>query len=182
MQPLLQQFKTYLLKGRTLKGLENIPGVKEVPTPGMKSTISPSSIKNYVSDVNHFLNFVASAIQEEQIQAEHITPAIIKTYTAAAASQLSPSSLNRHLSSLRYFGKFLLAAKLSETDPTQNLINPAFDPTLAQVITRYQKFLSTENLSKSTIKNYVSDLKKYLLWTRKNIKTTDDNLNIRSSI
>ena len=146
------------------------------------TSISPSSIKNYVSDINHFLNFIADSIQEPIVQPIHITPAAIKAYSAAAASQLSPSSLNRHLSSLRYFGRFLVSAKLLETDPVQNLTNPAFDPTLAQIITRYQKFLASETLSKSTIKNYVSDLKKYLLWARKNIKTTDEVLTARPLI
>lgn len=146
------------------------------------SSISPSSIKNYVSDINHFLNFIAGSIQETIVQPVHITPAAIKAYSTAAATQLSPSSLNRHLSSLRYFGRFLLNTKLLETDPAQNLTNPAFDPTLAQVITRYQKFLTSEDLSKSTVKNYISDLKKYLLWARKNIKTTDEALNTRTLI
>ncbi|MCG2691611.1 site-specific integrase [Microgenomates group bacterium] len=206
MQPLLQKFQTYLhLRGETQRSDRQGPRTilverattrvaptttRVAPTNSPKrgegsdlvGKISPSSIKNYVSDINHFLNFIAGSIQETIVQPVHITPAAIKAYTAAAAGQLSPSSLNRHLSSLRYFGKFLLAAKLCETDPTQNLTNPAFDPTLAQVITRYQKFLTSEDLSKSTIKNYVSDLKKYLLWARKNIKTTDEGLNARPLI
>lgn len=210
MQPLLQKFQTYLHQGSVLKGswiskrtdpnvkaagsvkrsdlnrnarLQAEQGVRSHRTGSdLAGKISPSSIKNYVSDINHFLNFIAGSIQEPIVQPIHITPAAIKAYSTAAATQLSPSSLNRHLSSLRYFGKFLVAAKLCETDPTQNLTNPAFDPTLAQVITRYQKFLTSEDLSKSTIKNYVSDLKKYLLWARKNIKTTDESLNTRTLI
>ncbi len=184
MQPLLQQFQTYLLKG-SLKGLKGsiFEGSwisKRTDPIGPK--ISPSSIKNYVSDINHFLTFVSASIQEPIVQPVHITPAVIKAYSAAAATQLSPSSLNRHLSSLRYFGRFLLNTKLCEIDPAQNLTNPAFDPTLAQVITRYQKFLTSGSLSKSTIKNYLSDLKKYLLWARKNIKTTDEALSARPLI
>ena len=194
MQPLLQKFQTYLLKrsdlkkGLSLKDLKGSVFKRSVLKGSWISkrtdpiAISPSSIKNYVSDINHFLNFVAHSIQEPIVQPIHITPTAIKAYSAAAANQLSPSSLNRHLSSLRYFGKFLVAARLLETDPAQNLTNPAFDPTLAQIITRYEKFLTTESLSKSTIKNYVSDLKKYLLWARKNIKTTDESSTARSLI
>jgi site-specific recombinase XerD len=177
MQPLLQKFQTYLPKGPSLKDL-GFPKGRTL----LESKISPSSIKNYVSDINHFLTFVSASIQEPIVQPIHITPTAIKAYSTAAANQLSPSSLNRHLSSLRYFGKFLVAARLLETDPAQNLTNPAFDPTLAQIITRYQKFLKLENLSKSTIKNYVSDLKKYLLWARRNIKTTDETLTARPLI
>jgi len=187
MQPLLHQFQIYLRQGSVLRS--DLKGSwiskRSDLNVGQGRTliaISPSSIKNYVSDINHFLDFVANSIQEPIVQPVHITPAVIKAYSTAAASQLSPSSLNRHLSSLRYFGRFLLNTKLCETDPAQNLTNPAFDPTLAQVITRYEKFLTTEALSKSTIKNYVSDLKKYLLWARKNIKTTDETLNARPLI
>jgi len=194
MQPLLQKFQAYLLKRSDLKKGLSLKDLKGSVFKGSvlkgswisKRTdpigISPSSIKNYVSDINHFLNFVAHSIQEPIVQPIHITPTAIKAYSAAAANQLSPSSLNRHLSSLRYFGKFLVAARLLETDPAQNLTNPAFDPTLAQIITRYEKFLTTESLSKSTIKNYLSDLKKYLLWARKNIKTTDESSTARSLI
>ena len=202
MQPLLQKFQAYLLKRSDLKKGLSLKGLKgsvlkvqkgRTLTGGLANgqagtaklegpTLIKSSIKNYVSDINHFLNFVAHSIQEPIVQPIHITPTAIKAYSAAAANQLSPSSLNRHLSSLRYFGKFLVAARLLETDPAQNLTNPAFDPTLAQIITRYEKFLTTESLSKSTIKNYVSDLKKYLLWARKNIKTTDESSTARSLI
>jgi len=197
MQPLLQQFKAYLqnlhLRGKglslkqgpTLTGMPGCQPSRASDRIGQGRTllgISPSSIKNYVSDINHFLNFIAASIQETEVKSGHITPAAIKAYSTAAVAQLSPSSLNRHLSSLRYFGRFLLNQGLCETDPAQNLTNPAFDPTLAQVITRYQKFLTTEALSKSTIKNYVSDLKKYLLWARKNIKTTDEVLNVHPLI
>ncbi|MDZ7586543.1 MAG: phage integrase N-terminal SAM-like domain-containing protein [Patescibacteria group bacterium] len=171
MQPLLEQFKNYLTKRAT---------TRVAPTNAdLIGKISPTTSKNYLSDVNRFLNFIATAIQEAEVQPAHITPAAIKAYTAAAATKLSPSSLNRHLSSLRFFGRFLLNTKLSETDPAQNLTNPTFDPTLAQIITRYQKYLTTENLAKSTVKNYLSDLKKYLLWARRNIKTTNDNINTR---
>ncbi len=190
-QPLLQQFQAYLHQGSVLKKrsdpnrnarLQAEQGSPAGERSVLNVKISPSSIKNYVSDINHFLNFIAGSIQEPIVQPVHITPAAIKTYTATAASQLSPSSLNRHLAAIRCFGRFLVHTKLLETDPAQNLINPDFDPTLAQVITRYQKFLTTEALSKSTIKNYVSDLKKYLLWARKNIKTTDETLTARPLI
>lgn len=194
MQPLLQQFQAYLLKrsdlkkGLSLKGLGFKKGQTLLESAGEKpdlpkrSNLNVSSIKNYVSDINHFLNFIAASIQETEVKPGHITPAAIKAYSTAAAAQLSPPSLNRHLSSLRYFGRFLVTARLCETNPAQNLTNPAFDPTLAQVITRYQKFLKLEALSKSTIKNYVSDLKKYLLWARRNIKTTDETLTARPLI
>lgn len=187
MQPLLQKFQAYLqkgsvLQGLSLKGLGFKKGQTLLKSAGEGSDLNVSSIKNYVSDINHFLDFVADSIQEPKVQPVHITPAVIKAYSTAAASQLSPSSLNRHLSSLRYFGRFLFNTKLCEIDPAQNLTNPAFDPTLAQIITRYQKFLTTEALSKSTIKNYLSDLKKYLLWARKNIKTTDEVLIARPLI
>ena len=203
MQPLLQQFKTYLhLRARSdlnrnarLQAEQGSPAGERSDLAGK---ISLSSIKNYISDINHFLNFVSASIQEPEVKPAHITPAVIKAYQeflfrssnpAAPASRpdsptsfCSPATANRRLSSLRCFGRFLVNTKTCETDPTQNLTNPAFNPTLAQIITRYQKFLKLENLSKSTIKNYLSDLKKYLLWARNNIKTTDEVINNRPLI
>ena len=210
MQPLLQQFKTYLQQGYEPADVTNVTRFVTLKKKSGPNSIRPerlrisgsdlnfSSIKNYISDINHFLNFVSASIQEPEVKPAHITPAVIKAYQeflfhssnpAAPASRpdsptsfCSPATANRRLSSLRCFGRFLVNTKTCETDPTQNLTNPAFNPTLAQIITRYQKFLKLENLSKSTIKNYLSDLKKYLLWARNNIKTTDEVINNRPLI
>lgn len=176
MQPLLNQFQSFLV--------------------GSKH-ISPSTVKNYVSDINHFLNFVAASIQEPELKPSHITAAVIASYclslTQSTSNQTTPntpttpttpspipsSSVNRRLSSLRRFGQFLADTKLLDFNPAANVTNLNIDPTLNQVIIHYKKHLETESLSHSTVKNYVSDLKKYLLWAEKNIKTTDNNLNQR---
>jgi len=208
MPNLLNQFKSYLL--------------------GSKH-ISPSTVKNYVSDINHFLSFVGASIQEPEIKPQHITPAIIKAYRLSLTQPtgsdpaglagsvlptrsdlnrnarlqadssgsvlngslsfkrtdpnvlnvISPASINRKLSSLRRFGAFLADTKLLDSNPAQAVTNLDIDPTLTQVINHYKKHLQTEELSRSTIKNYVSDLKKYLSWAQINIKTTDNNLNQR---
>jgi len=103
-QPLLQKFQTYLHQGSVLKGsvkrsdlnrnarLQAEQGSPAGERSDLAGKISPSSIKNYVSDINHFLNFIAGSIQEPIVQPIHITPAAIKAYSTAAATQLSPSS------------------------------------------------------------------------------------------
>lgn len=199
MPNLLNQFKSYLL--------------------GSKH-ISPSTVKNYVSDINHFLSFVSASIQEPEVLPHHITPAVINAYrqsltqpsrskgsepglrsdlnrnarlqaeqgspagersdlNAGSVPSISPASINRRFSSLRRFGQFLADTKLADSNPAQAVMNLDIDPTLTQVINHFKKHLQTEELSHSTIKNYVSDLKKYLLWAQRNIKTTDSNINQR---
>jgi site-specific recombinase XerD len=210
MNNLLSQYQSYLMG--------NSSGVK---------SLSPSTVKNYLSDTRHFLLWLQKAIQEPEIKPEHITPAVIKAYgsdlqetnptnhkdqnskasvtsdseaqTKALNSENSqnskpintnsshPSSLattNRRLSSLRRFGQFLETSKLLSTDPTSDLLNP--NPTtkfttMGRILTQYQNFLKDEELSNSTIKNYLSDLKSYLVWANRNNQLLDNQPNQRQS-
>jgi site-specific recombinase XerD len=79
------------------------------------------------------------------------------------------------LSSLRRFTAFLAAAKLLPTDPGQQLKNLT-STTFDSILDQFQTFLKSENLTPSTIKNYLSDVKNYLIWAQENIKTTDGDL------
>jgi site-specific recombinase XerD len=90
----------------------------------------------------------------------------------------SLATTNRRLSSLRRFGQFLEASGLLDDDPTANLLNP--NPTykfttMGRVLTQYKNYLKAEDLSNSTIKNYLSDLKYYLVWAEKNNQLLDGN-------
>jgi len=267
MQPLLNQFKTYL------------EGSKSVSSPNQP--LSPSSIKNYVSDINHFFTWLSQKLNHsagskplsqpspspisinqstqsnqsvppqqptqpqqstqpsQPVQAKqpitpastkpslssspsspaaasithssptsqspsqtnpqsnkssaspnhptvttnhppitilplHITPQICQDYQEFLAAA-PPSTANRRLSSLRRLTAFLAAAKLLPIDPGQQLKNLT-STTFDSILDQFQTFLKSENLSPSTIKNYLSDVKNYLLWTQTNIKTTDGDL------
>ncbi|MCX6816251.1 MAG: site-specific integrase [Candidatus Beckwithbacteria bacterium] len=83
--------------------------------------IGSASTKNYVSDINLFLNWVSRTLQEENIQAEHLTPTIVKTYQKHLTQNVHPTTAQRHLSSLRRFGEFLVNTNRLTADPTKSL-------------------------------------------------------------
>lgn len=215
MNNLLSQYQSYLM------GSSSDPKFTQASGPKPNKRLSPSTIKNYLSDTRHFLLWLQKAIQEPEIKPEHITPAVVKAYgfnlqntnptnqesknlkslitsdsksqSKALNSKLTnlttprPSSLattNRRLSSLRRFGQFLETSKLLSTDPTNDLLNP--NPTtkfttMGRILTQYQNFLKDEELSNSTIKNYLSDLKSYLVWANQNNQLLDNQPNQRQS-
>jgi len=191
MQPLLTQFQTYLTGSKQL---------------------SDSSIRNYVSDINHFFSFLTNSLNLNQkpIESKHITLAICQKYqqslqtnisanapianaptaanTSASTTNAStapasavpanaipvttgtPSTINRRLSSLRSFGNFLQATNKLNSNPTQTIPSIIQQPNLNQIINKYQQYLNKQKLSPITIKNYLSDLKIYLLWAQQYVK------------
>ena len=98
-------------------------------------------------------------------------------------SKPSLATTNRRLSSLRRFGHFLFVTKQLPADPTTTLTNLKNQPkstTIRQIINQYKNHLKDEALSKSTIKNYLSDLNSYLLWAKENYQLTDSHSHIRA--
>lgn len=163
MQPLTAQFKNYLAKQTTPR-------------------LSPATLKNYVSDVEQFLAWLASQLQEDTIQPIQLTATVFQNYghyLNAAQNRVCPATAERYLSSLKRFGKFLYNSKRTGSNPAENLAAGAIDPSLDQVLKEFKNELTRRNLSPSTIKNYVSDVNHYLLWAKEYIKITDSNLLVR---
>ena len=235
MNNLLSQYRRYLERGSYCSGKAdssdgselqqsatptNVGASSEPSVVEPSKPLSPSTIKNYLSDTRHFLSWLQKAIQEPEIKPEHITPAVVKAYGSELNSKVESSeprkrselndvvsgasseprkrselidagsvrpplaTTNRRLSSLRRFGQFLEASGLLDTDPTADLSNP--NPatrftTMGRILTQYQDFLKDEDLSNSTIKNYLSDLKSYLSWADKNTELLDSQQNQRLS-
>lgn len=145
-----------------------------------------STIKNYLSDTKQFLKWLSDNLQTDQILPQHITPTIINNYLTHLRSDLNKgqkgltfvnlSTINRRLSSLRNFGQFLEDSGLLDQDPTTDLTNlkpTQKSPTIRRIITQFTKYLKSEDLSNSTIKNYCSDIKNYLIWAQNNTKNID---------
>jgi site-specific recombinase XerC len=152
---------------------------------------SKNSIRNYLSDINRFLNFLTD---HQSLITDHYV----------IASYLQPLSTTpnypRNLSSLNLFFKFLLDQKLIDHNPLKflsrtevltgqcpvstdissntNLVStvPTEDCPPTAVLTRhrpvstdihqliklYQQHLEHKNKAPLTIKNYINDLKQYL--------------------
>jgi len=162
MQPLLKQFQSFLKNSR--------PNSTTITKP-----LTHSSIKNYVSDINHFLSWLAHSIGQKTIKPDHINSKTCQAYKNFLQQKTPPATANRRLSSLRRFTAFLAITQLAPNDPAQALTNLEIT-TINSLLNNFQNFLHSQNLTPSTIKNYLSDVKHYLLWAQKNSKSTDGDL------
>lgn len=157
MQPLTAQFKHYLVSQK----------------------LSAATLKNYVSDVQRFLTWLAGELQETVIEPVHLTASVFQNYSLylnAAQNHIHPATAERYLSSLKRFGEFLKVTQRTDSNPAADLKPTAIDPTLDQVINEFRNELIRQNLAPSTVKNYVSDVHHYLLWANEHLKLTGDNL------
>jgi site-specific recombinase XerD len=82
--------------------------------------------------------------------------------------------------SLRALGEFLVNQNLAASNPAVRLSIQHIDPTIGQILNEFKNELRRQKLSPSTIKNYYSDVKQYLLWAKDNIKNTDNKLDLLS--
>lgn len=164
----------------TGNGQDALTGQFEQFLKGSKS-LSTSSIKNYVSDIGIFLAWLKLSLQEDNLTPAHITAASVLSYRDYLNnSRQTLSAKNRYLSSLRRFGHFLFTTKLSDTNPASHLVSAqsALSHTSAsQILAEFKHDLNKQNLSESTIKNYLSDVKQYFRWvmvSMSNHKITDN--------
>ena len=146
-----------------------------------------AQFKNYVSDVEIFLTWLAKDFQSakhlpattvQPIQPIQLTAAVFNNYAqwlTAAQNQIPPATAQRYLSSLRRFGEFLKATGATDSNPAAEIkltITNPINLTIDQVLNDFRNELTRQKLSPSTIKNYLSDVNHYLLWAKEYIKTT----------
>jgi site-specific recombinase XerD len=137
---------------------------------------SPVTTKNYLVDINHFLDWLA---QKTGVKYQIVGKAIFGLFTKETlneykADQLTKkiplSTLNRHLSALRKFGQFGLNEGWLKENPANKISNPNSESSLSaedqniKILADFQKQLEKEKASSLTIKNYLSDLRHFLNW------------------
>jgi len=122
------------------------------------------TVKNYLSDVNHFTRWYEKEFNES-FSPKLITHQTIEQYKKTNSETFSQSSMDRHLSSLRKFFKFLKLEGLTPLDPfvvhIANLQAQASDP---WHIKDFKNFLYVYNASHLTIKNYIIDIRQFFTW------------------
>jgi len=88
-----------------------------------------------------------------------------------------PATVNRRLSALRKFGEFLVAQKLLKENPAKDVKSLRGLRDWEIVLRKFRQALKDEGQKPATIKNYLSDVRQFLLfWLRENSKTQRANL------
>jgi len=142
---------------------------------------SPVTVKNYLSDIKDFFDWLA---QKTGVHYQVAGKAIFGIFTKETiqeyqqdllSASFPPSTINRHLSALRKLGEFACssgwlsenpAAKVGNISPAQARISAA--PAEEKILEEFRLSLEKEKITPLTIKNYLSDLRHFLGWLEGN--------------
>lgn len=143
--------------------------------------ISVKSLKNYKSDISHFLGWAMLKVKTFGSYAEGLSDLVpflsskmsLEYRDFMTANSMPPKTINRRLSTLRHLAKFLIDSQISDfnfMDGVQNISDIRKIGALSyhSVINQFTSHLEAEDVSKSTIKNYVSDVRQFLTWLERN--------------
>jgi site-specific recombinase XerD len=165
--------------------------------------LSAVSVKNYLSDLRHFLAFCASISTEDTPPSvQEVFQSISKyvnLYTDEQRRSFTPqNTVNRRLASIRRFSTFLstqyglqtgtetlsVTSKSAFSHVTDAVNNDTASlPTISKILEHFKLYLVKEKKTHSTIKNYVSDLNHFFAWSANDTPFLDQNLeNILSEL
>lgn len=143
--------------------------------------ISPVSIKNYKSDVNHFTNWLVSHIKQLGVAANNLTECLpflnkntgLEYKKYLLSTHAHPKTVSRQFSTLRKLAGFLTGLQIIDYDFTQS--SSASDTEIDQgfhepLLEAFVQHLQAEKASTSTIKNYTADVRHFLSWMNNHAK------------
>ena len=132
--------------------------------------VSEISIKNYLSDLTHFSNWLKVAAESWGASPENLTeltPFInsstggsYKKYLSNWSSSINTA--NRKLATLRHFFKFLYSNEILSFNFGEALQNIEEKKSDNETINNFKEYLKKEGFTKNTIKNYLSDVRSFL--------------------
>lgn len=142
---------------------------------------SKVSIKNYKSDIGHFLAWAILKLKSFGSYADtlaEILPFIDQNFFNEYKSYMTENKLkiktvNRRLSSLRSFSSFLYSSNLISQDFMRGIQNVGIglgeSPRLidTEIVEKFRQALEKERVSDNTVKNYLSDVRSFLAWYNK---------------
>ena len=147
--------------------------------------LSNKTYKNYKSDINHFTGWLTLKLRTWGITAEMLSETVpfITSKTAheyklyLVDNNISASTVNRRLSTLRHLAKFMTEIQVLDFNFTQNVENMSLTKIEKgnPLIVNFEKYLEKENVSKSTVKNYISDIKQFFAWFETGSETNPTN-------
>ncbi len=158
--------------------------------------LSAVSIKNYLSDLRHFLGFCSSvSVHEDPPTVQEIFQNITKylnLYITNQQKSFTPqNTINRRSASIRRFSTFLASKyglksglnslSVNSKEPTNANQQVEFNddnslPTVKRILDHFKNFLVKEKKSYSTVKNYISDLNHFFAWSANETPFLDQKL------
>ncbi|MEK7182952.1 MAG: site-specific integrase [Patescibacteria group bacterium] len=137
--------------------------------------VSQKTVRNYLSDLSHFLGWTTLKLRTAGFQVKgewdilpHFTPLLVTEYTHFQLSNtVPPRTINRRLATLRQFGQFLNSQGFLLANPTENVTNvEVHEEPLPQthLLAAFKMHLEKDKVSRKTIRNYVSDVRGFLVF------------------
>ncbi|UCD83617.1 MAG: tyrosine recombinase XerC [Deltaproteobacteria bacterium] len=116
---------------------------------------SEHTLRNYMSDLNQFLDFVkkskcGSSPDSEVLKPEKIDPTVIKAFLEELYRKNKKSSIARKLASLRSFFRFLLREGIIKQNPTEMVATPRQEKRLPRFLSVDETFALLEIPDQST--------------------------------
>ncbi len=139
--------------------------------------IAENTARNYLIDIRHFLDWLANSHPElvsdkPNIIAQNISPNVLGNYKEFLKNNhTSPATINRRLSSLRKLLSFFVSQGWRQNNPGKKVTNITSKKETTydwQILNRFAKSLKEERKSPATIRNYLSDARRYLEWSKIN--------------
>ncbi|MBI2590936.1 MAG: site-specific integrase [Candidatus Blackburnbacteria bacterium] len=132
-----------------------------------KKHVSRKTLRNYRCDLAHFANFALIQTSTNNVEEllPHFNNRLVKKYKAGQTTEgVQTSTINRRLSTLRNFSQFLLGLGLITSNPTtviKNAQKPIPEDKLEKMLAEFRRHLEKQGVSKSTLKNYLSDVNQF---------------------
>jgi len=132
----------------------------------------PVSVKNYISDIRHFIGWTSSeAAHFKSDQPEIVmTSDNLEQYRLYLTSSNLPfKTVNRRLSTLRSFCEFLISQNIIQSNPSKLLRNQGIrtEPVIADSIeSRYISSIEGLNLPKTELDEIKNDINEFIHLTQ----------------
>lgn len=141
--------------------------------------VSSKTLRNYRADLAHFTNWSKLHLQSQGYGVSNLDDvfqyfsgqlvALYKGYHLE--NRIPEATTNRRLSTLRNFAKFLVSDGLIQENPMEAVSNlkqtQSWEENINGTIAKFESYLTQEGVSKITCKNYLSDVRQFLLWIPK---------------
>ncbi len=138
--------------------------------------VSAVTAKNYVSDINKFLNWY-STYYENEFSAEDINDEVITLFQNQSNSN-SPRSTERYISTLRKFTKYLKDKSLIDADPFDEISKTKVRELISSDpwdLKNFKNHLYQSGASALTMKNYMVDINAFTTWLSESAPKGKDN-------